>query len=283
MKIHVGGKSDFPANLRMLIAGEPFSGKLQLACQAPNPLVLNVGNAGNVALASLGCRYIDIEEESDLLELKKFLQTEDYESRLGGPVDTLILNTVDELQRVLFMNKLRQERRLVISRDDWGWMGVRLNAIFSGLKSLEQNLIFLTGLKTDESGMRRTGIQGAFGDQVHNYVDMSTLLTSSTYDEVGSGIDDIGLDEPIDEPLEFGEQSLFLCPLESASWVGNDLTTHKVLTVTDSTIDMLLDSVMEERSFLADSETIVLDDSEANSQDVELPGMSSDEDLAKIL
>lgn len=276
MKVQVAGKAQYPTHLRMLLVGDHYAGKTTLALSAPDPLFIVLGNADTTSLASSGARFVEVSTEAELMELKKNLQSENAEEIFGGPVKTLVFDTVDELQRILLMNRLKEERRTNTKIDDWGWIGIRMNAIARGISSLDVHIIYLSASKTDEDGNIRPGLQGAFVDQIHNFVDVSALLTVAPMEPKDDSAPDVGDDLDLPQP---GDRSLFLQPLGKATWVGNTLTEKRVVTVGPDTLGMLLAKLEENRSELPDTSLISSPVNEDKKPVVEIPGMSSDEEL----
>lgn len=282
MKVRVAGQSEFPYHLRMLVVGDHYVGKTALAQTAPAPLFVVFGNADKTTLAKEGSRYVEVTTEGEIMELKESLQSEDRDSLFGGPIETLVFDTIDELQRVLLVNRLNADRRINTSRDDWGWLGIRMNAIIRGMSSLDLNIIYLSETKVDEAGTIRPGLQGMFVDQIHNFVDMSSLLTVEPMEEEESSGPEIG-DADIDDLPMSGDRHLFMSPLQRATWVGNTLTEHDVLRVSGDTLGGIIDELDVLREKLPATVDISDLSEEEESPDIDIPGMSSDEEISKIL
>ncbi len=102
-----GTPSPYYVNLRMLVAGQAGSGKTRFAATFPNPIWADC-RGGLMSVADKGVKSVKIGSEADLLELRLALDalTKEREERFGFPVDTLVLDTVDEFQRILLAERL---------------------------------------------------------------------------------------------------------------------------------------------------------------------------------
>ena len=189
LNVNFAGASDYPETIRMLVAGHPGSGKTRFAATFPNAIWANA-SCGMATLAQLGKPYVNINGESDLLALKSALDcdADTRDERFGMHIDTLVVDTVDEFQRLLLLERRRQERRTETTPSDWGWLGQRMHAIFEGLSSLPLNIVFICHLKevTDDSSKLwiKPGLQGAFTDQISQYVDYAVLLQANFSDVI---------------------------------------------------------------------------------------------------
>jgi len=160
--INVAGDSEYPEYLRMLVVGQPGVGKTTLASNFPNPLWINAG-CGITTLARMGdIPYVNVNNEMDLFAVKQLLDRgpQEREYVLGRPVDTLVVDTVDELQRILMAERLNTERRSETKMEDWGWLNARFHAIFGGLTQLPLNVVFIAHTKDVSVGEDRSSSLG---------------------------------------------------------------------------------------------------------------------------
>ena len=179
------GAAQFPHKTRMLVGGAPGSGKTRFALTAKNPLFLAARPGITTLAIAGGVPIVDIFTENQLFQVKKVLSysPERREEILGFPVDTLVVDTVDELQRRLLTGRLDKERRTEVKSDDWNWIASRMNKIFEGLGELDLDIIYLTHLKEvggyDDKYTVKPNLQGGFVEQIHGHVDMSLVIKSS--------------------------------------------------------------------------------------------------------
>lgn len=247
---HYAGSEDWPEYARVLVVGSPGVGKTTLASRFPNPLWVNC-KAGVATLARLTVPYVDVTTESDLFALRNFLalDADARESAFGRPVDTLVIDTVDELQRLLLVDRLRAEHRAETNLGDFGWLSSRFHAIFEGLTQLPVHLVFVAHSKDVNMGdsvIFKPALQGQFAEHIHQYVDMSLRLRASTGFEplapttvkvLSTGDDGEVIEREVDAEWQSPQESeptvfrwLEAFPTMEADWV-NDKTGRLPMTV----------------------------------------------------
>jgi hypothetical protein len=101
----------------------------------------------------------------------------------------LVVDTIDEIQRILIKERLAETRKEAMQLQDWGWMGEQMQAIVRGLRSLDMHVVFLVHLKDTqdaESGRvwQDPGLQGAIAKQIPAAVDLALVLKAATVTEV---------------------------------------------------------------------------------------------------
>lgn len=184
MKVLRTGDAEFSQHTKMLLVGQPGAGKSRFAATAPNPLFANA-YGGMMSLSDKAVRYVNVTSEVDMQALKMMLAgwDETTEAHFGGPVETLVVDTLDEFQRILMAERLASQKRTETTPADWGWLGQRMHTIVDALVKLPMNVIFITHLKDVSDGKTgqlflKPALQGAFGDQVSQYVDFALLVQS---------------------------------------------------------------------------------------------------------
>lgn len=187
LTVNYAGSGELSPYVKMLVAGASGVGKTRFALTAPNPIFANCYSG----LATLAVHsaveqvpFVNITEEQDLLNLKFALDADRDEvaRRFGRPIDTLVVDTVDAIQRLLIVEKMQKDRKDEFGPSDWGWLGQRCNAIFENICALNMNVILLLHTKTDSDGDNfwiKPGLQGAFVDQINQYVDYGLLLKAN--------------------------------------------------------------------------------------------------------
>lgn len=244
------GVDDWPQYARILVVGSPGVGKTTLASRFPNPLWVNC-KAGTTTLARLGMPYVNVATESELFSLRNFLalDADEREAAFGRPVDTLVIDTVDELQRLLLVDRLKSERRTEAKLEDFGWLSTRFHAIFEGLTQLPVHLVFVAHSKDVNMGdtvIFKPALQGQFAEHIHQYVDMSLRLRASTGFEplapttvrvLSTNDDGDVVEREVDaewQPLQKSEPTVFrwleAFPTAESDWV-NDKTGQLSMTV----------------------------------------------------
>lgn len=303
-ELRTSGADEYPKNLRMLVGGAPGVGKTRLALTAQNPLWV-AARPGMTTLAGAGVPYVDVYEEGQLFTLKKALDNppEIREEIFGRPIQTLIVDTVDELQRRLLMGRLEKERRTEVKADDWNWIAQRMNRIFDGLGALDLDIIYLVHLKEvggfDDPFIVKPNLQGGFVEQIHSHVDMSLLLHRTTVWSNPEPIEVVEGEEVVTEVVELSaepESQAFLVSLGdyTQEWVNdktNTLDPYFDLNFEDD-VQRIRDLVFAERE-LPESTSVTVDDfaievaqGETPAEDADPPevkGMSSEERLKELL
>jgi hypothetical protein len=180
--VNVSGDAEFPSRVRALVVGQPGVGKTDLGTRFPNPLFVHAGS-NLTTLAQIGdIPYVTFGAEKDLHNVKVALDrsAEEREALFGRPIDTLVIDTVDQIQRIMMAGRLARENRTDPEYTDWNWIANRLHAIFDTLYKLDVNLVILAHTKDVNIDPDRISFKpalaGAFCDGVHEYVDYSLLL-----------------------------------------------------------------------------------------------------------
>lgn len=265
VEIKTAGKAEINPFIHMLVAGHESALLAEFYLQAPNVLVASASAPLGV-LAAAGAKYVTITSEDDLFALKVALEgtAEEREARLGFPVDTLVIDSLDEFQRLMLVRRLEKERRVDTVSEDWQWISNRLNRIFTGLNNLELNVLSVTHLaNVHESTAVKPNIQGAFCNQVHNYVEYALLL--ETRDEVlepkevavKSSTDEVEMELQYDTELR---RTLVTVPVPDAPWIHDD--TRTLDRFIDLTFDGDFDRIVEARQSLVvgESSQVVIED-----------------------
>lgn len=173
--------------IKMLVAGPPGAGKTRLA--STFPAVLYADAEGRLlSVRDRPVKAVRIETVKDLEDLRNALdqRPEIREKLLGFPVQTVVLDTVDEIARIMMRERLQAAKRDAFARDDWGAHGDQLRDILRGFRNLtDLNVILNVHLKgfEDKETERmeyRPSIQGAVGGEIAEYVDECFLLGRRT-------------------------------------------------------------------------------------------------------
>lgn len=187
------GSAEYGRYIKALICGDPGAGKTLISSTFPNPLFASA-EGGLMSLATRNIPYIEVKGSSDLLAIKHALDQAPSVRKelLGFPVDTVVIDTIDEVQRILIRERLEENKKESMQLQDWGWLGEQMQAIIRGFRNLDLNVVMTCHLKEsqdNESGRVwfEPGLQGAIGKQISAYVDLALLLKSNTVSRVVDG------------------------------------------------------------------------------------------------
>ena len=184
-KIKLSGRETWPPKLKVLVSGDPGSGKTSFAASFPNPFFI-MCNGGEATLSKFPATpFMEVDNENELFSITKVI------TELESPVETIVIDSIDDFQRRLMLDRLKNENRKETKIEDWGWLATRINAIVGHLSALPFHFVLTSRINTEQG---RLAIQGQFGDQVLNYVDYSFRVQDIPDPEVYS-VQEVGSEE----------------------------------------------------------------------------------------
>lgn len=180
------GREEYGHQIKILIGGHPGAGKTRFSSTAPGVLWAATGDAGLMSVVDRQCPYVEIESSQDVDQLLKVLQQVKgtQEKFLGFVPQTVVLDTVDGIQRLLIEERLKETKRDQLTVQDFGWLGDQLRGIVRAFRNLPIHTIFTVHLKTveDQDTGRTTtkpALQGAMADELAAYVDLACVLRAN--------------------------------------------------------------------------------------------------------
>jgi hypothetical protein len=193
LQVKRAGAAEYGRWVKMLVCGEPGAGKTRTASCWPNPLFISV-EGGMMSVSDRQTPYVEIESSAEVLEMKEKLDQLPAirEKVVGVPVDTVIIDTIDHLARLLTKERMTEQRKDVMAIQDWGWLGDQLRDIVRSFRNLDMNVIFNCHLKSTEDSetgrvFHKPGIQGSMGDEIAAYVDLAVLLSARPTTDIVDG------------------------------------------------------------------------------------------------
>lgn len=184
LTVRRAGAAEYGQYVKMLVVADPGAGKTRTASTWPDVLYANC-EAGLMSVADRHPAAVDIETAQDVKELLSHLKqpAEVREQMLGVKVGTVVVDTLDEIARILIKERLEAERKDVFAMADWGWLGDQLRGIVRTFRNLDMNVILNVHLKSQEDSetgrtVFKPQIQGAMGDELAAYVDLAVLMVA---------------------------------------------------------------------------------------------------------
>lgn len=198
MAIQVFNVKDHYANhaaqtMKLLVAGEAGAGKTRMASTFPCPIYADAEGL-LLSVRDRDVRAVRITTVKELEDLRAALdqRPEIRAKMLGGPVETVVLDTVDHIAQIMMDERKRSERKEAFTMPDWGIHGDRLRDLLRSFRNLDLNVIFNVHLKSvvDEETGRveyRPAIQGSVGNEIPQFVDECFLLERRTTTDPATG------------------------------------------------------------------------------------------------
>lgn len=186
MDILTTGTTEYGHYLKALVCGDPGSGKTLISSTFPHPFYASA-EGGMLSVWDRSIKHVKVESSTDLKSVL-LLAEQDPDVRkktVGAPMDTVVIDTIDEVARILIKERLAESKKDALAISDWGWLGDQLRAIIRGFRNLDMHVVFTCHLKsTEDSETGRTfvkpAIQGQVGDEIAAYVDLALLLRANT-------------------------------------------------------------------------------------------------------
>jgi hypothetical protein len=193
LKIKRAGADEYGRTLKLLLAGDPGSGKTRLASTFPNVFYANA-DAGMMSVVDRQPPFVDVDSTETLTQLLQALRQTPKQRQqiLGAPVSTVVVDTVDSIQKILIEERKKEQKKDALAISDWGWLGDQLRVLIRNFRNLDMNVIFTVHLKAvedSESGQTfiKPGLQGQMGDEIAAYFDVCGLLKASPITVVKDG------------------------------------------------------------------------------------------------
>lgn len=189
----VTGNAEYGQWIKALIAGNPGSGKTLMSSTFLNPVYASV-EGGLMSVADRHMPYVEIDSSAKLNKMQVALQ-QDPETRekiFKRKIDTVIIDTVDEMQRILIRERLLSEKRDDLSRADYGWIGNQMKGILRGFRNLDMNVVFTCHLKETKDDVVgdisfKPQMVGQTADEISGMVDLALVLQNKTVNQIVNG------------------------------------------------------------------------------------------------
>lgn len=177
------GDANYPRTMNILLMGPPKSGKTTFISTMPNVVVADC-EAGLMSIAHLNIPYVQVDGTDKLQTLLLILGDEKMRKQqaanMGLPdIESVAIDTTDALQELMKKEILKENRRTIFQRDDWGVLKERMNSVLKAFAALPVNVVFTvhTEVTQDENGKQiyAPGLQGAIKNEIAGLVDFSLM------------------------------------------------------------------------------------------------------------
>ncbi len=194
LKIKRMSAGDWEPLLKLLVLGTPGAGKTRFSATGPNTLFA-VAEGGLLSVRDKDIRYADISGSEDLRQLGMALDQEQKvrEKYFGFPIETVVVDTFDEVARIIQRERLLDKRQETFTQADWGWFGDQLRASLRLFRNLDLNVIItchVSESKDEVSGQisMRPQIQGGVRDELASYFDEVFLIRANVRTAIKDGV-----------------------------------------------------------------------------------------------
>ncbi len=188
------GAADYGKYIKALLCGNAGSGKTMLSSTFPNPWFLSA-EGGLMSIADRDIPYTKLPADDGtvtseaLLQVKARLEQSPAvrEKQFGFPVDTLVVDTIDEISRLLLSERMKKEKHDIAQLQDYGWLKDRMTWFVTALRHLDMHVVFTCHLKPreiDGSINLIPAIEGGFSEKIADYVDLALVLKSNPVSRV---------------------------------------------------------------------------------------------------
>lgn len=186
MLIQRTGSAEFPDKLKVMLSGDPKSGKTTCLGTVPNIIVADTEfRANNLqSIAHLNVPYVQVDSTAKLNNLRMILANDSTRAQqaeaLGMPsIDAVAIDTLDTLQKLLKDERKRAQHGKW-DRDDWGWLKEEMIKIVEGFTALPLHVFLLVHTKTETIGkgddaytIVLPGLEGAIAREIAGMVGYS--------------------------------------------------------------------------------------------------------------
>lgn len=193
--IQTTGDHDYPKYIKALICGNPGVGKTKFSATSPRPFMLSA-EGGLMSIHEDNVPYITIEKLGGIEGVKTLISTlkqnkEIREEQLGIEVHTFIIDTIDEVARLMMKEHLKAEGVSSARIQDYGWLKDTLTNFVRAVRNLDMHVIMTAHLKsvTDEAEAQKyvPAIDGSFAEAIAGYVDLAFVLRNDLTTEIKDG------------------------------------------------------------------------------------------------
>lgn len=186
--------ADYPKHIQALICGPNGAGKTLVSTTFPNPWFISA-EGGLMSIVERDIPYTvlpdpDGQSTYDALQevIKRLSQAPSVRAKqFGFPVDTLVIDTIDQVSHLLLSERMASERHDTATLQDYGWLKERLTWFAQALRALDIHVVYTCHLKSREvNGVQQLipAIEGGFSEKIADWVDIAAVLKSNVATKV---------------------------------------------------------------------------------------------------
>lgn len=185
------GAADYGRYIKMLVCAHPGSGKTVFGSTATEPLIVDC-ESGLMSVADKDIAYATVKSSLDndqlLLNLQQDANTQ--KEMMGFCPQTIVVDTIDEIQRIYERERLEQTGQDSLKIQDFGWLKDRMiDSVILPYRNLDKNVVFLCHVKdTQDEETGRTfvkpGLKGGIADEIAAYMDIVATIAIEEYTDV---------------------------------------------------------------------------------------------------
>lgn len=175
------GDSDYPQWLKIVVQGAPKSGKTTFLSTFPNVLIADLEHAqgGLMSIAHKNVPYVEIDSSERLRTLRMILSDDTMRAKAAAQmgmekIETVAIDTTDELQRLLKKERMEKTRSSDFKRDDWGWLLEEMRGVINAFVALPLHVVFTVHTKIqqvdEDHSINAPALQGAIADELPGMV-----------------------------------------------------------------------------------------------------------------
>lgn len=171
-------------HLNALILGNPGSGKTLMASTFPNPFYASC-EGGLLSVRKRKVPSHEVKKSSEMDEIIRLMRQspEVREKQLGMPVDTLVIDTLDNFQKLIKREILAQSGKSAPTMQEWGILGEKMRSYVAAIRGLDMNVVVTCHLKRlqDEDTGKVSIVpllEGGYRDEAPGDFDIVGILES---------------------------------------------------------------------------------------------------------
>lgn len=163
---------------------------------APKPFMLSA-EGGTMSIYDRGVPYITIEKLGGVEGMRTLITTlrqepETRKEQLGIEAETFIIDTIDEVARLMMKEHLQSEGVNHPRIQDFGWLKETLTGFVRAVRNLDMHVIMTCHLKSVSDGdggpqKYLPAIDGSFAEAIAGYVDLAFILRNDLSTEIVDG------------------------------------------------------------------------------------------------